>query len=268
MKKIWYLVFSIVLCVALAACSNQIGKGEEKDSNTPPSATPTVTDTPKEPDELVDNPSEMYQAYFTALENLIQNHVLPDGTDVGEPFGDVSENKFAVYDIDNDGKEELIILYSTTATVGMAGCVYGYNSKTGTLQAELQEFPLLTFYDNGIVKALWSHNQGLAGDFWPYNLYQYNTDSDSYTLVGMVDAWDKKYVETDYEGNSFPSDIDKSGTGIVYYIMEDGEYDNTHPVDAVEYEKWTDSHIGKALEIQIPYKDLTEENIAQIKDGL
>gem|GEM_PF-4531062 len=49
MKKIGYLVFSIVLCVTLAACSNQTGKGEEKDSNTPPPATPTVTDTPNVP---------------------------------------------------------------------------------------------------------------------------------------------------------------------------------------------------------------------------
>lgn len=279
MKKILSLIFSITLCMALVACnSNQAGNIDDNSDNPPLSVSPTatataavtaaVTDTPAEPDKPMDNLDDMYNAYFTALENLIQKHILPDGTDGGEPTGDMSENKFAVYDVDNDGKEELIILYSTTITAGMAGCIFAYDSETGALQTELQEFPLLTFYNNGIVKALWSHNQGLAGDFWPYNLYQYNPDSDSYVLVGMVDAWDKNYRETDDQNNPFPSDIDKSGTGIVYYIMEDGQYDNTHPADASEYNEWVNAYIGDASEIQIQYMDLTEENISQIRNGL
>lgn len=139
----------------------------------------------------------MYHAYFTALENLIQNHIFPDDIDAGEPLGDMSENKFAVYDVDNDGKEELIILYSTTITAGMAGYIFAYDSEDGTLQTELHEFPSLTFYNNGIVKALWSHNQGRAGDFWLCNLYQYNPNSDSYVLVGMGDASEIQIQYTD-----------------------------------------------------------------------
>lgn len=94
---------------------------------------------------------------------------------------------------------------------------------------------MLTFYDNGIIKAGAHHNQRLGGDFWPYSLYQYAPDSDSYVLVGMVDVWDKNYPGADNHKDAFPSDIDKSGTGFVYHIMEDGQYDNTHPVDASEY---------------------------------
>ena len=41
-------------------------------------------------------------------------------------------------------------------------------------------------------------------------------------------------------------DIDKSGTGFVYYIMEDGQYDNTHPVDASEYNEWINTYDGDA----------------------
>lgn len=272
MKRILSLIFSMVLCVTLTACSNNQVGDKDNNSEDVPSASPTapvtVTDVPTESDNSADDLENMYDAYVTALENLLQNNILPDGTDYEELLGDMSENKFAIYDVDNDGKEELIILYFTTSTAGMAGYIFAYDSETETFQRKLYEFPLLTFYDNGVVKALWSHNQGRAGDFWPYNLYQYNTDSESYVLVGMVDAWDKNYMETDNQNNPFPSDIDKSKTGFVYYIMEDGEYDNTNPVDASVYDDWTNTYIGDALEIQIQYMDLTEDSIMQIRDGL
>jgi uncharacterized protein YheU (UPF0270 family) len=273
MRRILSLIISIVLCVTLAACtSNQALNIDDQNENSPRPATPTaqatVTGTEAQPDKPVDNLDDMHHAYFTALENLIQNHILPDGIDCGETSGDMSENKFAVYDVDNDGKEELIILYSTTCSAGMAGYICGYDSEAGVLQTKLLEFPLLTFYSNGTVKALWSHNQGRAGEFWPYSLYQYNADSNRYELVGMVDAWDKNYPGTDEQNNPFPSDIDKSGTGFVYYIMLDGQYDNTHPVDAAEYNEWVGAYLGDAAEIQIPFMDLTEENILQIRNGL
>ncbi|MTI55651.1 hypothetical protein [Geosporobacter ferrireducens] len=268
MKKILILIFSMALCVTLAACNNnQAVNIDDNSKNSPLPASATETDTLAEPNKPVDNLDDMYNAYFTVLENLIQNHILPDGIDGGEQLCDMAENKFAVYDVDSDGKEELLLMYTTTYSGGWAGYVLDYDAETKKLQTELCEFTLLTFYDNGIIKAGWSHNQGLAGDFWPYSLYQYAPDSDSYVLVGMVDAWDKNYPGTDNQNNPFPSDIDKSGTGFVYYIMKDGRYDNTHPVDASEYNEWVNAHIGDASEIQIQYMDLTEENISKIGNG-
>jgi hypothetical protein len=212
----------------------------------------------------------MYIAYSDALENLIQNHIFPDGTDAAVLFGlsgDMAQNKFALCDVDNDGNEELLLMYTTADMAGHAGYVIGYDAQTKKLQTQLSEFPLLTFYDNGTIKAGWSHNQGRAGEsFWPYNLYQYVPETDSYVFVGAVDAWDKIYPGV--ESNPFPSDIDISGTGFVYYIMENGQYDTTHPVDASEYNAWVSTYIGNASEIQIAYMDLTEENISQIRNGL
>ena len=273
MKKILSLILSMVLCVTLTSCnSNQAVNAA---ANSTPSPLPTLsaapatpTGQPAEQDQPADPVDGMYPAYVATLENLLQRHILPDGTDAGEQFGDLSENQFAVYDVDRDGKDELVLLYSTTITAGMAGYIFAYDSASGTLQTQLQEFPLLTFYENGVVKAGWSHNQGLAGDsFWPYSLYQYNPDLDRYELVGMVDAWDKSYAETDYQNHPFPDDIDKSGTGIVYYIMEDGQYDTTNPADASAYNAWVNAYIGGASEMRIQYRNLTEANISQIKNG-
>ena len=132
-------------------------------------------------------------------------------------FHDMSENKFAVYDIDSDGKKELIVLYTTTYMAGMTGTVYAYDSSSGTLRAELQEFPSLTFYDNGAVVAEWSHNQGMAGDFWPYTVYSYNSGTDTYEQTAMVDAWDKSVGEKDYEGTLFPTILMPTETA--WYII-------------------------------------------------
>lgn len=272
MKKILSLILSMVLCVALTACNSNQAVNATANSEPSPlpalSASPTApTSQPAAPDQTADSVDGTYPAYAAALETLLQRHMLPDGTDTGEQFGDIAENQFAVYDVDHDGKDELILLYSTTATAGMAGYIFAYDNESGLLQTELQEFPSLTFYENGVVEAGWSHNQGLAGDFWPYSLYQYDANSDRYTPVGMVDAWDKGFSETDYQNRPFPSDIDKSGTGVVYYIMEDGQYDTTNPVDASAYNAWVNAHIGGASEIQIQYMTLTEENISQVRNG-
>ena len=273
MKKILSLIFFIALCVTLAACNNNQAVNiddNNKNASLPasPTARETATGTSAEPDKPADDLDDMYSAYAAALENLIQNHIFPDGA-VAElsGSGDMAQNQFALYDVDNDGKEELLLMFTNTYMASKAGYVFAYDAETKKLKTELCEFPMLTFYDNGTIKAVWSHNQGLGGDFWPYNLYQYAPDSDSYVLVGRVDAWDKNLTETDNQKNPFPSDIDKSGTGFVYYIMEDGQYDNTHPVDASEYNAWVNGYIGNASEINIQYKDLTKENISQIRNG-
>jgi hypothetical protein len=277
-KKIATLVFSMVLCLIMTACNSNRALNPD-DSSEKPSASDSVTvpETPNTPADTAgetpasaDKPTDMldmYNAYADALENLTQNLVFPDGVDASEQSGDMAQNKFALYDVDNDGKEELLLFYTNTYMAGQAGYIFGYDTETKKLQTELLEFPMLTFYDNGIVKAGWSHNQGRAGDFfWPYSLYQYTPETDSYELVGMVDAWDKNYPGADDTSDPFPEDIDKSGTGFVYYIMEDGLYDTTDPVDAAEYKTWVDNYIGNASEIQITYMDLTEENISLIRN--
>ena len=144
---------------------------------------------------------EQMAAYSAVLKGIYYQHKYPDGQDCGFNYsGDVSDNQFAIYDIDFDGKEELIIQYTTTYTAGMVEVIYDYDSKTKLLKEELRSFPSLTYYNNGIVSADWSHNQGLAGlgDFWPYTLYQYKQESDTYIEIASVDAWNKEQANEDY----------------------------------------------------------------------
>lgn len=272
MNRIVILIFSVVLILTITACGNRALKTDEDSNYSSPSASPAVpgipTETPGDAAAGTDKPDAMFNAYADALDNLIKNSILPDGAAAVDLYGDMAQNKFALCDVDNDGKEELLLMYTTASMAGMAGYVCGYDARTEKLHIELSVFPFLTFYDNGIIKAGWSHNQGRAGDsFWPYSLYQYAPETDSYFLVGMVDAWDKNYDGSADQDNPFPDDIDISGTGYVYYIMEDGRYDTSHPVDASEYNAWIGSYLGNASEIQIDYMDLAEENVSLIRNA-
>lgn len=123
------------------------------------------------------------EAYILTLENLYTNRIWPDGT-VMDLMGDISENVFAVYDVDGDGEDELIIEYTSSSSAGMREAIYGYDSETGTLHQKLTEFPALTFYNNGFIRADASHNQSDDTEAWPYTMYQYRENTDTYEEVG------------------------------------------------------------------------------------
>lgn len=261
MISIVRFALATVLVGGLAACGNNVSNNE----STSEKETTVISETTST-EELDFDRKAMSEAYIDILENIYTNHKLPDGSEMDFFEGsDISENKFAVYDIDQDGKDELIIEYSTASMAGMVELIYGFDSNTNTVIEEFVEFPYLEFFDNGTIKAGWSHNQGLAGDFWPFTLYQYDEKEDRYNSVGMVDAWDKSFWETDYEGNYFPEDSDIDGDGIVYYMMLDGEYERNKAVNIEEYKQWYNSYVGDAKTVEIPFVRLTQENIQGIK---
>lgn len=140
--------------------------------------------------------------------------------------------------------------------------VYDYNEDNGSISLELMEVPQAEFYSNGLVKAMWSHNQGLAGDsFWPYNLYKYNEERKMYELVASVDAWNLSYAAKDFNGNSFPKEIDKENAGIVYYVTENGA---ENIISKTDYDKWYNSYFSAVESINVSYVNLIKENIENV----
>lgn len=222
-------------------------------------------DEPETPQPTQQDRAPMLAAYQAALETLLNEHRFPEDAESRTFFGDTpSGDQFAVFDVDGDGRDELILTYTDTTMAEMGASIYDYDAEQDCLVQELAAFPMLTFYDNGVIQADWSHNQGLAGEFWPYTLYQYDKDADCYNPVGMVDAWDKAMFPEDFEGNPFPEDVDVSHSGYVYYIMEYANYNTDHPVDEAEYQAWREGWLQGAGELTVPYQDLTEENISNL----
>lgn len=216
---------------------------------------------------------KMMQKYEAILADVIEGKS-PDGDGIymEPPMGtEYYENKYAIYDVDGDGRQELIISYLTASMAGMWECIFDYNPETDEVSREFLEFPALTYYDNGIIKAEWSHNQGKGPDFWPFTLYSYDSDTDSYIEIGAVDTWDKKYFPQNNDGTPFPDDADIDGDGIVYTIRDGGVGDESFYKiwqDGAEYEKWYQSIVGEGSELSIPWKVLENNSDSTTKEDV
>lgn len=251
------------------------GEGESRSGNEETrEESQSVTPTAAGGEEPESNPpaperEAMLAAYTSVLESFYFEHTPPDDESYGFwEEADISDNSFALCDIDGDGKDELIVVWVTTFTAGNAVIVYGYDAVSDTVRRELYEYPALTFYENGVIEARASHNHGMAPgleDFWPYTLYQYDTAADTYEIAGAVDAWDRTYAETKSNGTSFPEAVDADGDGIVYCVVSYGEEEFNASLDFEEYSRWRNSYLEGAEKIDVPYMRLTEENIYGIK---
>lgn len=272
-RKTSKTIIAFILSGLLTGCTNYITENSTpSDKNHIPFETTETTtiDTPIIENEKNTESSEsdkeaMKAAYLSILENFYFNHTLPSNENYASNYyPDISEDSFALYDINQDGKEELIILHETDIMAGKFAVIYGFDSETSTVIEELRNYLALIYYDNGVIETKWSHNQGLGGKFWPYTLYQFDQLTKTYINIGSVDAWDKSLSEKNGNGNLFPKDIDINGDGIVYYIMLD-ENELSTPVDLEEYNQWRNTYLGKAKQINIPFVNLTEENIYRYK---
>lgn len=205
--------------------------------------------------------------YGGVLSQIIAARQLPDGeldiSSLDAGFGEMRDNHFAVTDIDGDGREELFVSYVNATMAGMEEIIYDYDPVLGELKRELTQWPALTYYDNGIIKAEASHNH-THGEFWPFALYQYEAESDSYQQIAYVHTWDKEISDV-YEDQPFPDELDTDGDGTLFNISEGAEatyeYED-YKYNQADFEEWYNGMMEGAKEISIEYQPLEYESFA------
>lgn len=192
-----------------------------------------------------------------------------DTSALSDGIGSMADNHFAVTDIDSDGREELIVQYTNASMAGMCEMIYDYDPAGGGLKCEFSSFPALTYYSNGIIKAEASHNQGW-GEFWPYILYRYDAEKDSYVEAGSVESWDKAHSETWFDGRPFPDELDTDGDGTLFIIGKEGGeasfgYED-FKYNRADVDEWFGGYLAgapeDAKEITIDYRPLKYEAYA------
>lgn len=198
------------------------------------------------------------EAYAAALEGLYYDHIYPNGDSLPPSadgsYSDLGLNQFAVYDIDSDGEDELLFLYSNTDFSKMTLLVYRYDTDfPGSLMVELFERPDTTFYEIGMVQTATS--TGEESD--TYLFYSYSPISDTYEYIASVESWNKTLSPDD-----FPDEADADGDGIVYrhYVGT-----NAQIIDGSAYQELLNSWIGGVAAVKIPYQAFTPENIATLQ---
>ena len=227
----------------------------------------------KEADENK-NSSQPYAKYSEVLMQILINRTDPDGRyfDDGGQGVDFSRNCFAITDIDGDGRDELIFNFNDTYMAAMRELVYDYDEENGTLRTELEDvFPFTAYYSNGYVKEDASHNHTCDPEtrgIWPYNLYKYDADADSYINIGYVQCWDKLVFPTNYEDEAFPDEFDEDGDNLLFfvgYFSKEGDDVNYTYMDRKEFEAWEQAMFPGEYKIGIEYHHMTEEEIENVK---
>lgn len=262
MKSILKIFVVLLLCLTLAACQEKTDPPAVSvpTSETTASMTPNVT--PSEPPS--EEPAEVESGlaeYQAALRQIVSEHIYPDGTDTGfdSSFGSMEDNQFALCDVTGDGADELIVQFTTAPMAGNTETIYAFQQADGTLKELLTASPNLTYYANGIIKEDWSHGSELASEgYWPYTLYQYNAAEDSFEELAQVNMWSKAVADVDFKGDPYPDDIDAEGAGTVFIL---GSSNEVKTVSKSDYEQWLADTMGTAVELDIPYQALNEENI-------
>lgn len=219
-------------------------------------------------EENAEKPQTLQEAqirhyYSGVLSQLIAAGQLPYLGEVHPLFEDrdMSTNLFAVTDIDGDGREELIVCYLNGGMAGTFEVVYGYDPIAGELKQEFCYYPTFTYYDNGIICASWSHNPRMA-EFWPIDVYQYDSESDSYMTVGTVDTLEREICERWY-GKPFPEELDTDGDGVLYRIDNtwSDEYED-YKYNQADFEEWFGVYTEGAMTISIDYQPIEYESFA------
>ena len=210
-----------------------------------------------------------HQAYKKALMKLLKKRIWPGTKRKEEFFGEkMSENQFAIVDIDLDGVDELIVNWNIYMGMTYISEVFEYDVKTNKWKSEGNFHPFGTvFYDNGVVLVPDAHNMGWGVTIYPYSISIYNPKKDKYKAeVGHASCWDKSIFDAmkDSEGMpKWPAKYDKDNVGVVYFIDYKG-YDSKKKYSQSDYDKFLKKLVGDANVIPVKFKALTKKNINKI----
>lgn len=238
--------------------------------------------------------TELPQPYARYMESLEQ--IMTEGHDSNgrEYYWNDSwhfeNNCFAILDVDNDGRQELLFNFNESYMGNMCEVVYEYDEEADILREELVTWVSTDYYSNGMVKVEASHNHGKDPDgrgVWPYMVYQYDAERDSYQLLYSVDSWDGQVNEED-----FPDELDINGDKLLYYVMveeagavesisgnmsagvsgsvqEDASAGSSDMIifDWEEYSAWAEELMPEWSRIHVSYHRMTEDFMERVQDA-
>ncbi len=233
---------------------------EKNDTASTPDKSGSVLDTDA---AQVNISPELYAVYMDAVQRLNDEKVFPNGQEADYDESGAKDNGYKIMDVDGDGRAELLLSYPGAMTMsGMRFLIYDFDFEKNEFYEELDEFPAITIYDNGIIIAEASHNHGRSSldDFWPYNVYQYDKTRDAYERIANVDAWQYVMFEGATPDEEFPKEQDLDGDGIVYYTMDQGYYNPMNIMDNAEYAEWREKLTEDATILQINFEAFTVSN--------
>lgn len=205
------------------------------------------------------------RAYQFVLQQLAFEHVWPDGLDAGFDgnIGFIEENLFALCDVNGDGREELIVQFTTADDEHQREVVFAWDGASDTVHRVLSGAPGMAYYP-GLALDFWHFGPTLAGDgHQPYDLYRYDVQTGLYVRLAEVNMWSLSVDEVDFKGDPYPTGSDTEGAGTVFILTRD---DVTETVCRRDYDTWLASVLGGQESLCLPFQPLTEQNIKTLAE--
>ena len=266
MKRDLKLFFVLLLAFALVfstACTSGSNEPQPEPSPAPgPAPEPVPEPEPEPASEFAEYNEKAEDAYRVALQTYVDLGILP-GSEEYIPYSEYADgewtDQYAILDIDGDGKVELVWRIAQTIMASMQENIYAYDEETGELVQELWAFPLCGYYRGGqAIQSGWSHGTGAEGpDFWPFNVYFYNEETDEYDFDGYCAQFCLEAMEEMGWADRFPTESDQDGDGIVYEISNDTTGD-LEWVDEDGYQFWYENLFTLDPPLELPWKTLDE----------
>lgn len=267
-KKVVGIVFACFLIMSACANTvpNEIASEDEpitsEDTSNIDISSSVATDTDgKKIEEYLPVFSEnenINNAFIQAIKELESTGNMPNGEYcyVGDEKDYMTEKEIsdadlvAVCDVTGDGKKELLIRIEGGHTSTLSQWVFSYNEETKSFEKLLVDFRM-EYFDGGVVKCIYSHGGMYEDDFWPFDLYKYDSQTGSYVHIASVNSTqllhDYETGELDDELNKdFPYEEDKDNDGKIYSISNAEEL---IVMDNEPYEEWKKQYIDENKEI-------------------
>lgn len=236
------LVYLIVLICFLCGCNGS--DNSEKGSI-------VQNDTNEDEYPILISGDERNIIYLNAIEKLENTGYLPDGNycyvdngiDFEEQKKQAYSNEFVIYDINDDGIDELLIRVEGTCNSDSAQYIYCFSEEKENFELLFEYYYGCSFYENGLIYAPVSHSGYMYNDdFWPYEIYKYNRSENIYECIASVEQLDltmcPEYV------NSFPFEYDKDGDNKIYFVHY---YEKSLYMDEEEYRDWKEKLLDSNL---------------------
>ena len=264
MNKKLMILLSLLLTVALVftACTS----GQE-----PQQPEPQAPEQPEQPEpepepepvsEYAEYNAKAEEAYREALQTFVVLGTLP-GSEEAISYSEYADGEwtdmYAIMDIDGDGKDELVIRVAQTIMASMQENIYAYDEEAGEMVQELWAYPLCEYYRGGsAIQSGWSHGTGAEGpDFWPFNFFFYNAETDTYDFDGYCSQFCLDAMKEMGWDDRFPAEYDKDGDGIIYEISNETTGD-LEWVDEEQYQFWYNNLFGDEPPLDMQWNTMDE----------
>ena len=124
-------IFTFTGCSDSAFNSSQLSESSQlsqlEESMVSSELTNTSSDSAANSDTVIENTEDAQKlAFGKILWDAYLYGILPDGKSLEQTNSRLGENSFAIFDVDNDGQDELLLYWTDASMVGTVGYIFGY----------------------------------------------------------------------------------------------------------------------------------------------